>query len=291
MIKLTYMKKKRLLFCGIIITGIIILVIYLRGILIESPIKLPLIIPTPTLKLQIFESQKYNFRIAYPLGWEIKSWDFNETTGLSYIPDGTIKFQLTGTSQKGKFEVLVWQNQAKAPVDQWISWYLRDEIDSEVVPQENNFSLSNIPAREFVHFSQARKKPLQYIFFNLEDNVYELIFERDDITTVLPILENIPEHKVYDQIIESFQLTEAEKAIQAAKEDIVTRTKGVISNIKVLEVTRVDWSDSSLGCEEPGMMYSQVITPGFKIKLQLSDMVFLYHSDLNSRIIFCPKSQ
>jgi hypothetical protein len=38
---------------------------------------------------------------------------------------------------------------------------------------------------------------------------------------------------------------------------------------------RVEWSDSALGCPQRGMMYMQVITPGYK--LTFSDGERTYH--------------
>ena len=38
-------------------------------------------------------------------------------------------------------------------------------------------------------------------------------------------------------------------------------------SVKILDLEKVDWGDGSLGNPEPGMMYAQVITPGFKMSL------------------------
>ncbi len=35
----------------------------------------------------------------------------------------------------------------------------------------------------------------------------------------------------------------------------------------LVEIVAKDWSDSSLGCPEPGMMYMQVIVPGHRVTL------------------------
>ena len=39
------------------------------------------------------------------------------------------------------------------------------------------------------------------------------------------------------------------------------------AQIPVLETEVAKWSDTSLGCPQPGMMYAQVITPGFRVRM------------------------
>lgn len=47
--------------------------------------------------------------------------------------------------------------------------------------------------------------------------------------------------------------------------------------IKVTTVQAVDFPDSSLGCPEEGMMYAQVITPGYALMLEVDGTVYEYH--------------
>lgn len=49
--------------------------------------------------------------------------------------------------------------------------------------------------------------------------------------------------------------------------------------IQVLEVESVEWPDTSLGCPEPGMMYAQVITPGFRVRLRAGGKTYVFHTD------------
>ncbi len=41
----------------------------------------------------------------------------------------------------------------------------------------------------------------------------------------------------------------------------------------------VDWPDTSLGCPEPGMMYAQVIVPGYLVMLEVRGEIFRVHTD------------
>ena len=80
---------------------------------------------------------------------------------------------------------------------------------------------------------------------------------------------------------------EAEAAVQAAVDDLRTRT-GSPEEIEIRLVEQVDWSDSSLGCSEPDMMYAQVITPGYRVILAVGDEEYVYHT-ASSRAVYCPQ--
>jgi hypothetical protein len=49
----------------------------------------------------------------------------------------------------------------------------------------------------------------------------------------------------------------------------------------------VDWSDTSLGCPEPGMMYAQVITPGFLVMIEAEGQQYEYHTDESRFVVLC----
>lgn len=48
--------------------------------------------------------------------------------------------------------------------------------------------------------------------------------------------------------------------------------------IEVVGVDEVEWPDTSLGCPEPGMVYAQMIVPGYRIVMRVGDEVYEYHS-------------
>ncbi len=57
----------------------------------------------------------------------------------------------------------------------------------------------------------------------------------------------------------------------AAKSFVADETGVAAADLTVAAMEAVDWPDSSLGCPEPGMMYMQVITPGYRITLEDAD--------------------
>ncbi len=59
----------------------------------------------------------------------------------------------------------------------------------------------------------------------------------------------------------------------------------------VVGVEPVEWPDSALGCPEPGMMYMQVITPGFRVILEQAGQRYVLHTDQGRRAVHCPQSE
>lgn len=76
-------------------------------------------------------------------------------------------------------------------------------------------------------------------------------------------------------------------AVAQARQDLSSRLSVQESQISVERVEEVDWRDSSLGCPQPGQMYAQVITPGYRIVLRVKDQTYEYHADRGNRVIYC----
>ena len=72
-----------------------------------------------------------------------------------------------------------------------------------------------------------------------------------------------------------------------ARADLARRLSISDDQITLLESTPVTWPDASLGCPQPGMMYAQVLTPGYLIRLQVGDRVYEYHAGRATTVIYC----
>jgi predicted small lipoprotein YifL len=59
-------------------------------------------------------------------------------------------------------------------------------------------------------------------------------------------------------------------------------------DVTILEVQRVEWSDASLGCPEPGMMYAQVITPGYLVTAEVDGEEQMVHMNEKGDGVVCP---
>lgn len=82
---------------------------------------------------------------------------------------------------------------------------------------------------------------------------------------------------------------EACRAVELARADLARRLGLALEVIQLVSVEAVDWSDTSLGCPQPGLMYAQVITPGFLIELEAMGQTYEYHTDEDSSAVLCQK--
>jgi hypothetical protein len=55
--------------------------------------------------------------------------------------------------------------------------------------------------------------------------------------------------------------------------------------IKLVSTEAVDWPDSCLGVETPGIMCSQVVTSGFRVKLEVNGKQVEYHTNQDASVI------
>jgi len=79
------------------------------------------------------------------------------------------------------------------------------------------------------------------------------------------------------------------RLIERASEDLIQATGAASDAITVVSTEEVEWSDTSLGCQEPNMMYAQVITPGYKIVLESGGNTYDYHTaaDPEGPLVHC----
>jgi len=75
--------------------------------------------------------------------------------------------------------------------------------------------------------------------------------------------------------------------IDKAMADLSQRIAVPIDEIILLEATSVTWPDGSLGCPQEGMVYAQVLTPGYLIRLQSGDQEFEYHTSKGTEVVYC----
>lgn len=77
-----------------------------------------------------------------------------------------------------------------------------------------------------------------------------------------------------------------EQAVTLAKETVSQQARVPAEQLAVESATIVDWPDSSLGCPQPGMMYAQMITPGFKVILVAANIKYAVHIG-SGRAVIC----
>jgi hypothetical protein len=77
-------------------------------------------------------------------------------------------------------------------------------------------------------------------------------------------------------------------ALLAVRQDLARRLNLAEAQIALIRAEAVDWPDSSLGCPQPGMMYLQVVTPGYRLVLAAGGVSTEYHADAGGRFVVCP---
>jgi hypothetical protein len=79
----------------------------------------------------------------------------------------------------------------------------------------------------------------------------------------------------------------AEGMIALAVADLATQLGVDEKGILVRSVEEVKWADASLGCPQPGMVYAQVITPGYRVLLESGAGTYEYHTDQDLVVVLC----
>jgi len=99
---------------------------------------------------------------------------------------------------------------------------------------------------------------------------------------VLSLISGCVETKPGDTVYNGAVVPEYSPIVDIAKKDLAQRLNISVEQIQLVKQEPVDWQDTSLGYPEEGMMYAQVITPGFQIILKAGDKLYEYHSDYKS---------
>ena len=83
---------------------------------------------------------------------------------------------------------------------------------------------------------------------------------------------------------------EEQQAVAAALQDAATQLGVAASELSLQQIEAREWGDSSLGCPQPGNLYSQIVTPGFLIVINSRGKQLEYHSDTRARVVLCRES-
>jgi hypothetical protein len=80
---------------------------------------------------------------------------------------------------------------------------------------------------------------------------------------------------------------ENDPVAQPAVADLSNRLGIGASSIAVISIDEVTWSDGSLGCPEPGMMYTQALEDGVLVVLEADGVRYEYHSGIGHDLFYC----
>jgi hypothetical protein len=76
--------------------------------------------------------------------------------------------------------------------------------------------------------------------------------------------------------------------LQPILADAATRAGVDPSELRLVYASAVDFNDSSLGCPEPGMMYTQAIVPGYQVIVEHDEAVLDYRASGPGAFRLCP---
>lgn len=78
-----------------------------------------------------------------------------------------------------------------------------------------------------------------------------------------------------------------EKLLDDIRADLAERTQSSREEMVVVRDQAVTWSDGSLGCPQPGMMYTQALVPGYWIVLQVGEREYDYRASESGHFVLC----
>lgn len=114
--------------------------------------------------------------------------------------------------------------------------------------------------------------------------------EGDNVSTRAGARQNT-EGKVFERVPQSTKewLTgEAPDAlVDAIVSDLVQRTGGVKSDITVLRAEAVTWPDGSMGCPQPGQVYTQATVDGYWVVLGYHGREYDYRAAASGYFFLC----
>ncbi len=80
---------------------------------------------------------------------------------------------------------------------------------------------------------------------------------------------------------------ELSPVVERARADLATRLGVEESVIEVVSAELVTWSDGSLGCPQPGMMYTQALVEGSRVVLGSEGTLYPYHAGPDGEPFLC----
>ncbi len=79
-----------------------------------------------------------------------------------------------------------------------------------------------------------------------------------------------------------------DEAIEAARQDLASRTGTAIGEISVVRAQKVTWANGAMGCPQKGMMYTQALVEGYFILLRSNGEESAYHAGRDGQPFHCP---
>lgn len=148
-----------------------------------------------------------------------------------------------------------------------------------VAPEPGGEPAEQLPVERATDDTQETDSPAQ---------VREELTEPDTTPTVGPRGETLP--KLVPPPEKSVITGEApQELLDAIVADLVERTGAAPTAIEVLQAEAVIWHDGSLGCPQPGMMYTQALVNGYRVVLSHDGQAFDYRAGNRGFFFLCER--
>ena len=77
--------------------------------------------------------------------------------------------------------------------------------------------------------------------------------------------------------------------LAAVKADLATRLGRSVDSARVTRAEQVVWPDGSIGCAQPGGIYTQATVVGYLVEIEFDGKKYRYHSALHGTPIYCER--
>lgn len=82
--------------------------------------------------------------------------------------------------------------------------------------------------------------------------------------------------------------SELQAMVDQALADAAQRTRLDRAALRVESAEEVTWTDGSLGCPNPGGMYTMALVPGYRIHIRAGTQLLDYHASRRGPPMLCP---
>lgn len=104
--------------------------------------------------------------------------------------------------------------------------------------------------------------------------------DKTPVTQTEPPPGELPPGPVPDAVV-------SRPEVQAAIADFAEREGVEVEEVVAAGYADVTWPDGSLGCPQPGVMYTQALVPGHQLILQVGDTTASYHAAEGRPFAYC----
>jgi hypothetical protein len=79
-----------------------------------------------------------------------------------------------------------------------------------------------------------------------------------------------------------------EQILLQIMQQVAASTGAPLADLEIEEARAVTWNDGSLGCPEPGQLYTQALVDGYWVVIEVAGETFDFRVGANGEFKFCP---